>query len=51
MKVTSEPLEKARCIASPGDPVWENDYKALTAAISGKPDENAIRRAVAKYLL
>lgn len=51
MEVTSEPGEKARCLASPGDSVWENDYKVLSAAVSGNPDKNAVRRAVAKYML
>lgn len=51
MEVASNPGEKTRCIASPGDPVWQDDYEVLTTAIAGKPDKNAVRRAVAKYLL
>ena len=51
MEVTTEPGGNGRCIASPGDPGWEDDYKTLTDAASGKLDKNSLRRAVAKYML
>ncbi len=51
MEVTTDPEGKARCIASPGDAVWQDDYTALTDAASGKPDLNAVTRAAAKYML
>ncbi len=51
LKIFTEPKPKTKCIVSPGDPVWKTDYEALTGGAENKPDERAIRRAVAKYII
>ena len=51
LKIFTEPKPRTKCIVSPGDPVWKTDYEALAGGTGNKPDERAIRRAAAKYII
>ncbi len=51
LAVSADPDGRGKCIVSPGDPVWESDYTALTSGLTEAPDEGGIRRAAAKYFL
>ena len=50
-KVSSTQTNDSRCVVSPGEAVWEDDYNALAGWASGGGDEHAVKRAVAKYTL
>jgi nucleoside-diphosphate kinase len=51
VKVTTEQTRDARCVVSPDEAVWEDDYAALSEWLSVGGDERALRRAIAKYTL
>lgn len=51
LEIFTEPTPGTKCIVSPGDPVWEGDYEALKSGTGNRPDQRAIRRAAAKYII
>ncbi len=50
-RISTTQTNDCRCVVSPGEAVWEDDYAALSEGVSGGGDERALKRAVAKYTL